>query len=121
MEATRAYGAEVVLHGDTFDDAYAKSLELQREKGFIYIHPFNDLQVLLGQGTVAKEIIDDCPDIDAILVPIGGGGLASGVAMATKLVNPHVRVIGVEPAGAASMEAALQSGKMTTLSQPYSS
>ena len=115
VEATRAYGAEVVLHGDTFDDAYAKSLELQREKGFIYIHPFNDREVLLGQGTVAKEIIDDCPDIDAILVPIGGGGLASGVAMATKLVNPHVRVIGVEPAGAASMEAAFAAGKVTTL------
>ena len=115
VEATRAYGAEVVLHGDTFDDAYAKSLELQREKGFVYIHPFNDLQVLLGQGTVAKEIIDDCPDIDAILVPIGGGGLASGVAMATKLVNPHVRVIGVEPAGAASMEAAFAAEKVTTL------
>ena len=115
VEATRAYGAEVVLHGDTFDDAYAKSLELQREKGFVYIHPFNDREVLLGQGTVAKEIIDDCPDIDAILVPIGGGGLASGVAMATKLVNPHVRVIGVEPAGAASMEAAFAAGKVTTL------
>ena len=115
VEATRAYGAEVVLHGDTFDDAYAKSLELQREKGFVYIHPFNDREVLLGQGTVAKEIIDDCPDIDAILVPIGGGGLASGIAMATKLVNPHVRVIGVEPAGAASMEAAFAAGKVTTL------
>ena len=115
VEATRAYGAEVVLYGDTFDDAYAKSLELQKEKGFVYIHPFNDLQVLLGQGTVAKEIIDDCPDIDAILVPIGGGGLASGVALATKLVNPHVQVIGVEPAGAASMEAAFKAGKVVTL------
>lgn len=115
VEATRAYGAEVVLYGDTFDDAYAKSLELQKEKGFVYIHPFNDREVLLGQGTVAKEIIDDCPDIDAILVPIGGGGLASGVAMATKLVNPHVRVIGVEPAGAASMAAAFSAGAVTTL------
>ena len=115
VEATRAYGAEVVLYGDTFDDAYAKSLELQKEKSFVYIHPFNDLQVLLGQGTVAKEIIDDCPDIDAILVPIGGGGLASGVALATKLVNPHVQVIGVEPAGAASMEAAFKAEKVVTL------
>ena len=115
VEATRAYGAEVVLYGDTFDDAYARSLELQKEKGYVYIHPFNDIQVLLGQGTVAKEIIDDCPDIDAILVPIGGVGLASGIAMATKLVNPKVTVIGVEPAGAACMEAAFKAGKVVTL------
>ena len=115
VEATRAYGAEVVLYGDTFDDAYARSLELQKEKGYVYIHPFNDIQVLLGQGTVAKEIIDDGPDIDAILVPIGGGGLASGIAMATKLVNPKVKVIGVEPAGAACMEAAFKAGKVVTL------
>ena len=115
VEATRAYGAEVVLYGDTFDDAYARSLDLQKEKGYVYIHPFNDIQVLLGQGTVAKEIIDDCPDIDAILVPIGGGGLASGIAMATKLVNPKVKVIGVEPAGAACMEAAFKAGKVVTL------
>ncbi|MBQ7515033.1 MAG: threonine ammonia-lyase [Schwartzia sp.] len=115
VEATRAYGAEVVLHGDTFDDAYAKSMELLKEKGYVYIHPFNDVQVLLGQGTTAKEIIDDCKDIDAILVPIGGGGFASGVALATKLVNPHVKVIGVEPAGAACMDAAFKAGKVVTL------
>lgn len=115
VEATRAYGAEIVLYGDTFDDACAKSLELQKEHGYIYIHPFNDLQVLLGQGTTAKEIIDECPDIDAILVPIGGGGFASGVALATKLVNPHVKVIGVEPAGAACMEAAFKAGQIVTL------
>ncbi|MBR1759694.1 MAG: threonine ammonia-lyase [Schwartzia sp.] len=115
VEATRAYGAEIVLHGDTFDDAYAKSLELQKEKGYVYVHPFNDLNVLLGQGTTAKEIIDDCKDVDAILVPIGGGGFASGVAMAAKLVNPHVKVIGVEPAGAACMEAAFKAGGVTTL------
>ncbi|MBR5163358.1 MAG: threonine ammonia-lyase, partial [Schwartzia sp.] len=115
VEATRAYGAEIVLHGDTFDDAYAKSLELQKEKGYVYIHPFNDLNVLLGQGTTAKEIIDDCKDVDAILVPIGGGGFASGVALAAKLVNPHVKVIGVEPAGAACMKAAFKAGGVTTL------
>ncbi len=115
VEATRSYGAEVVLSGDTFDDAYAKSMELLKEKGYVYIHPFNDIQVLLGQGTTAKEIIDDCKDIDAILVPIGGGGFASGVALATKLVNPHVKVIGVEPAGAACMEAAFKAGKVVTL------
>ena len=115
VEATRAYGAEIVLHGDTFDDAYAKSLELQKEKGYVYIHPFNDLNVLLGQGTTAKEIIDDCKDVDAILVPIGGGGFASGVALAAKLANPHVKVIGVEPAGAACMKAAFKVGGVTTL------
>ncbi|MBQ9376919.1 MAG: threonine ammonia-lyase [Schwartzia sp.] len=115
VEATRAYGVEVVLHGDTFDDAYAKSLELQQEKGYIYIHPFDDIKVLLGQGTTAKEIIDDCKDVDAILVPIGGGGFASGVSLAAKLVNPHVKVYGVEPAGAACMEAAFRAGGVVTL------
>ena len=115
VEATRAYGAEIVLHGDTFDDAYAKSLELQKKKGYVYIHPFNDLNVILGQGTTAKEIIDDCKDVDAILVPIGGGGFASGVALAAKLVNPHVKVIGVEPAGAACMKAAFKANGVTTL------
>ena len=115
IAATRSYGAEVVLHGDTFDDAYAKSMELQKEHGYVYIHPFNDPLVLLGQGTTAKEIIDDCKDIDAILVPIGGGGFASGVALATKAVNPNVKVIGVEPAGAACMRAAFDAGKVVTL------
>ena len=115
VEATRAYGVEVVLHGDTFDDAYAKSVELQKEHGYIYIHPFNDLDVILGQGTTAKEIIDDCKDVDYILVPIGGGGFASGVSMAAKLVNPHVKVIGVEPAGAACMEAAFKAGGVVSL------
>ena len=115
VEATRAYGAEIVLHGDTFDDAYAKSMELQKENGYVYIHPFNDLNVLLGQGTTAKEIIDDCKDVNAILVPIGGGGFASGVALAAKLANPHIKVIGVEPAGAACMKAAFKAGGVTTL------
>lgn len=115
VEATRAYGVEVVLHGDSFDDAYQKSQELQKLHGYEYIHPFNDVHVLLGQGTCAKEIIDDCKDIDAILVPIGGGGFASGVALATKAVNPRVKVIGVEPEGAACMKASFQKGKVTTL------
>ncbi len=115
VEATRAYGAEIVLYGDTFDDAFAKSMELQKEHGYVYIHPFNDINVLLGQGTTAKEIIDDCKDVDTILVPIGGGGFASGVAVAAKLVNPHVKVIGVEPAGAACMDAAFKAGGVTTL------
>lgn len=115
VEGTRALGAEVVLHGDGFDDAYAYSLELQKKHGYVYIHPFNDLEVLLGQGTTALEIIDACKDIDAILVPIGGGGFASGVALATKLVNPDIKVIGVEPANAACMKTALAADKVVTL------
>ena len=115
VEGTRALGAEVVLYGDGFDDAYAHSLELQKKYSYIYIHPFNDLQVLLGQGTTALEIIDALKDVDAILCPIGGGGFASGVALATKLVNPNVKVIGVEPENAACMKAALEADKVVTL------
>lgn len=115
VEGTKALGAEVVLYGDGFDDAYAHSLELQKKHGYVYIHPFNDLQVLLGQGTTALEIIDALKDVDAILVPIGGGGFASGVALATKLVNPQVKVIGVEPENAACMKAALAADKIVTL------
>ena len=115
VEGTKALGAELVLHGDGFDDAYAHSLKLQKEKGYVYIHPFNDREVLLGQGTTALEIIDAQKDIDAILVPIGGGGFASGVALATKLVNPNVKVYGVEPANAACMKAALKQDQIVTL------
>ena len=115
VEATRAYGAEVILHGDSFDDAYLYSLELQKKHGYIYVHPFNDREVLLGQGTTALEIINELKDVDAILVPIGGGGFASGVALATKVVSPNVKVIGVEPENAACMKAALDAGKIITL------
>ena len=115
VEATKAYGAEVVLFGDSFDDVYAHSLELQRERGVTYIHPFNDKEVILGQGTVALEIIDALKDVDAILVPIGGGGFASGVALATKFVNPEVKVIGVEPENAACMKAAFEAGSPVSL------
>lgn len=115
VEATRSYGAEVVLAGDTFDDAYKCSLELQKEKGYVYVHPFNDRDVLLGQGTTALEIIDELKDVDAILVPIGGGGFASGVAFATKSVRPEVKVIGIEPMGAACMANSFAAGHVTTL------
>ena len=115
VEATRSYGAEVVLAGDTFDDAYKRSLELQKEKGYVYVHPFNDRDVLLGQGTTALEIIDELKDVDAILVPIGGGGFASGVAFATKSVRPEVQVIGIEPMGAACMANSFATGHVTTL------
>lgn len=115
VEATRAYGAEVVLSGDSFDDAAAKAVELQQGFNYTFIHPFNDIEVILGQGTTALEIIDDLKDVDAILVPIGGGGFASGVALATKMVNPHVKVIGVEPCGAACIKASLQENKVVSL------
>ena len=115
VEATKAYGAEVVLYGDTFDDAAAKSQELQKKKGYVYIHPFNDEKVIAGQGTTALEIIDDLKDVDAILVPIGGGGFASGVALACKAVNTHVKVIGVEPEGAACMENSFMKNEVSTL------
>lgn len=115
VEGTRALGAEVVLHGDGFDDAYAYSLELQKKRGYVYVHPFDDLQVLLGQGTTALEILQDWQDVDVILVPVGGGGFASGVALAAKCLNPHVQVYGVEPERAACMKTALKQGGITTL------
>ncbi len=112
---TKALGAEVVLCGATFDDAAAKAHQLEQEMGYTYIPPFNDLTVATGQGTIAYEIFSDLPDVDMILVPIGGGGLASGIATLTKLLNPNVQVFGVEPAGAASMKAALEAGHPVTL------
>ncbi len=115
VEATKAFGAEVVLFGDSFDDAAAHSLELQNQYGYVYVHPFNDREVLLGQGTTALEIINELKDVDAILVPIGGGGFVSGVALATKMVSPNVQVIGVEPENAACMKAALDAGHIVTL------
>lgn len=112
---TKDYGAEVVLHGETFDDAAAEAMRLVEEKGYTYISPFNDLTVATGQGTIAYEIFQDLPDVDIILVPIGGGGLAAGVATLAKLLNPNVKVIGVEPTGAASMKASLEAGHIVTL------
>ena len=100
VEATRKYGAEVVLHGEVYDDAYKKALELQKENGYVFVHPFNDEDVIEGQGTIALEILDELPDADIILVPLGGGGLVSGIASAATLKNPQVKVIGVEPEGA---------------------
>ncbi len=117
VEATRALGAEVVLHGDSFDDAYAHSRELEVREGYEYIHPFNDLDVIMGQGTTALEIIDELKDVDVILVPIGGGGFASGVAFASKLINPKIKVIGVEPVGANCMGKSLKAGSIVSLEQ----
>ena len=115
VENTKSYGARVVLHGANFDEAAAKAAELSEREGLTYIHPFNDLRIATGQGTIAYEIFSDLPDVDVILVPIGGGGLASGVATLAKLLNPSVKVIGVEPEGAASMKASLEAGHIVTL------
>jgi len=114
---TKDYGAQVVLYGETFDDAAAEAQRLVKEKGYTYIPPFDDLTVATGQGTISYEIFSDLPDVDVILVPIGGGGLASGVATLAKLLNPTVKVIGVEPTGAASMKASVEAGSVVTLPQ----
>jgi threonine dehydratase len=112
---TKDYGAKVILEGSCFDDCAAIADRLTAEEGLTYIHPFNDLDVATGQGTIAYEIFKDLPDVDVILVPIGGGGLAAGVSTLTKLLNPGVKVIGVEPVGAASMKAAVEAGQPVTL------
>ena len=112
---TKDYGAEVILHGEVFDDAAQLAAQLAEEKGLTYVHPFNDLTLATGQGTIAYEIFQDLPDVDMILVPIGGGGLAAGVSTLAKLLNPHVEVIGVEPTGAASMKASLEAGHVVTI------
>ena len=112
---TKNYGANVVLHGATFDDAAEEAARRSKEDGLTYIHPFNDLRVATGQGTISYEIFSNLPDVDIILVPIGGGGLASGVSTLAKLLNPTVKVIGVEPTGAASMKASLEAGHIVTL------
>ena len=115
INRTKAYGAEVVLEGDVFDDACTAAYRIGRETGACFVHPFNDLDVATGQGSVAMEIIDELPDVDIILVPIGGGGLITGVATLAKLINPGIKIIGVEPANAACMKASLKSGKIVTL------
>ncbi|MDY5664250.1 MAG: threonine ammonia-lyase [Blautia sp.] len=115
VERTKSYGAEVILHGDVYDEACAYALKLAEEKEYTFIHPFDDPAVATGQGTIAMEIIQELPLVDYILVPIGGGGLATGVSTLVKLLNPHIKVIGVEPAGAACMKASLAKGEVVTL------
>ena len=115
VNRTKGYGAEVVLYGDVYDEACAKALELAAEHGYTFIHPFDDLTVAIGQGTIAMEIIKELPLVDYILVPIGGGGLATGVSTLAKLLNPKIKVIGVEPEGAACLKASIANGKVTTL------
>ena len=112
---TKSYGAEVVLHGDVYDEACEYAYQLAEEHGYTFIHPFDDPAVATGQGTIAMEIVKELPLVDYILVPIGGGGLATGVSTLAKLLNPKIRVIGVEPEGAACMKASLERGEVTTL------
>lgn len=112
---TKSYGAQVVLHGDVYDEACAHAYELAEQNGYTFIHPFDDEAVATGQGTIAMEIFKELPLVDIILVPIGGGGLATGVSTLAKLLNPKIRVIGVEPAGANCMQESVRKGKVTTL------
>ncbi len=115
IAATRGYGAEVVLHGTIWDEANEKAKELVRDRGLTYIHPFDDLQLIAGQGTLGLEVIRDWPEVDVVVVPIGGGGLISGVAMAVKNIKPSVTVIGVESAGAPGMRDSVSAGSVVTL------
>ena len=115
VNRTKNLGAEVILFGDVYDEACEKALQLAKEEGYTFIHPFDDPVVATGQGTIAMEIFQDLPIVDYILVPIGGGGLAAGVSTLAKLLNPKIKVIGVEPEGAACMKASLEAGKVTSL------
>ena len=115
VERTKSYGAEVVLYGDVYDEACEYAYKLAEEHGYTFIHPFDDLAVATGQGTIAMEIVKELPLVDYILVPIGGGGLSTGVSTLVKLLNPNIKVIGVEPAGANCMQESLKNKKVTTL------
>lgn len=115
VNRTKSYGAEVILYGDVYDESCQYALELAEDKGLTFIHPFDDLDVACGQGSIAMEVIKELPTVDYILVPIGGGGLATGVSTLAKMLNPHIKVIGVEPSGAACMKESLKNGKVTTL------
>lgn len=115
VQATRGYGAEVVQSGTVYDECYAKALELQKETGAVFLHPFDDKFVMAGQGTIGLEILEDLPNVDVVVVPVGGGGLISGIATAVKTLKPEVRVVGVEPEVIASVKASLAKGEVTTL------
>ena len=115
VERTKSYGAEVILYGNVYDESCAYALELAEKEGYTFIHPFDDLAVATGQGTIAMEIFKELPLVDYILVPVGGGGLATGISTLAKLLNPNIKVIGVEPMGANCLQASIAAGKVTTL------
>ena len=115
IAATKAYGAEVVLHGTIWDEANEKAKELVRDQGLTYVHPFDDEQLIAGQGTLGLEIVQDWPDVDAVIVPIGGGGLIAGVSMAVKSHNPNIKVIGVESSDGPAMQRSVEAGELQTI------
>ena len=115
VNRTKSYGAEVILYGDVYDESCGYALELAEDKGYTFIHPFDDLDVATGQGSIAMEIIKELPTVDYILVPVGGGGLATGVSTLAKMLNPNIKVIGVEPSGANCLQESLKLGAVTTL------
>jgi threonine dehydratase len=115
VAATRGYGAEVVLHGTIWDEANEKARQLVDERGLTYVHPFDDAELIVGQGTVGLEIYQDWPDVEAVIVPIGGGGLISGISTALKSCNPRIRVVGVESSGAPAMTDSVREGRLVTL------
>ena len=117
VNRTKSYGADVVLYGNVFDEACAHAYKLADEHGYTFVHPFNDLEVATGQGSIAMEIIKELPTVDYILVPVGGGGLCTGVSTLAKLLNPKIKVIAVEPTGAACLKASLEAGEVTTVSK----
>ena len=119
VNRTKGYGTEVILYGDVYDESCEYALKLAEEKGYTFVHPFDDTAVATGQGTIAMEIFKDLPLVDYILVPVGGGGLATGVSTLAKLLNPKIKVIGVEPAGAACLKASLEAGEVVTLPTAY--
>lgn len=113
VQATKSYGVDVVLKGKVYDEAYEEAKRLEEENGYTFVHPFNDVDIMAGQGTIALEVIEELKDVDAILVPIGGGGLISGISVAAKAINPNIKVIGVQAEGAKPMKLSFDSGKLT--------
>ncbi|MGL5354769.1 MAG: threonine ammonia-lyase, partial [Clostridium sp.] len=116
VDSTQKFGGNVILHGDCYDDAYNEARRIEKEQGLIFLHPFNDIDVIYGQGTLALEIFEEVPDVDIIICPIGGGGLISGVALAAKEINPKVKIIGVQAEGASAMFESFNKGTLTSIS-----
>lgn len=112
VEAIESYGAEVVKHGKDYDEAYSKALEIQKETGTTFVHPFNDPFVIAGQGTVGLELLEDIPDLNTVIVPVGGGGLISGISVAAKTLNPNIRIVGVQPEGAPAVYRSWKAGRI---------
>lgn len=119
VEATKKLGANVILYGDCYDAAYAEAIRLEKEHGYIFVHPFDDLDVIEGQGTIGLEILEEIPDLDCIILPIGGGGLISGVAVAAKMIKPDIKIIGVEPDGAKSMKMSVDQNRLVCLDRVH--